>query len=1256
MDNLLVPGTEDIIYKNDKQKNELYYAFAKHREILLEIPIIKKNIKDFEVIRENSETVLHEVEKLDVAQKELQNNKHKIARLAKTFSAFKAGSDKEIIELNNKILNLEEKNKELKWKKDSYDVFANKLIYKKELKDFGEISQSYKQHQKILETKEQVYKEISSLFLHNKLREAEINIVKYKQRLENIDKSEPELQSKLQKAKPGLLTAWKTKKDKLIDKEKNFKRILRELKNMEKDTNAKIKKLTSERDNSIEVKGKIKNWLEQYEHKTNKLKKDGSLEYVLDPVTGIKKLKDELDHLRNNKLNFESRINEIDNQKEDILKKKEKLNIIKSNLLSEAAVLKNQIIKFDTEEEKIRGSLATNEKYIKDIFQRKDELLNWINNKFNKARDNRAKLQAEIANMEEIWALIQERDYYVPHHVLLKIKDQLEKNSIYCVTGSEWLAAQDINEDQKESYIEYQPLLPYSVIIESNQVKSVQRVIKQSKKLSQDFPIIFIIKNNIKMSSDKVQTDFLEVTQGNFYLYKPDDLDLYISKSKFTQYKNSIEEKLKIKKEDNVKLIEIEHIMSSLKHQMDTFYNEYQKSTVTTWNNNVQDINSKISEIDSEVTELDKNMRSTKKEQDEQRTKLNELLKVIKKQEDIFGRIKEYEELYKMYAEKKEQSNTVIEKVSSLTNEIKKANESKENNKGEQRKTASLIEDFSSKFNEHQEDFEKYNLDTVIEGDTGSENYINLKQEVDTILSDLEDKQSDRSTIEELLNNYTISYTEKKEEINELKIGWDWILENDRPIKKSEVKACKNGYLEQKNHLDNYKKQLNNAEKEVDKANASYKALANQILKHHEKSYYDGFNKEQHKEEIQLINNQLKSIQIEENELNKEIINMTQWKQKNENALKTIENTVKNELEEYIDKVAVLTQEEWSLYDNDPEALVYNMIDILADLEKQIITQERKVDRIFNQYLNQLKQKDNSKLDQFAREVKNIMDNRKLYNYDFVETQFIRIFEGLEYYQKQYEKTLTESDENINHLTNLCLRRARLIYESIIEIPGNSRVNVFDRQLQIIKMTWTITKEGEGKKKIYEYLNQVLSFLQKWKQQGKSEDEINRYMEEMLSSRNLINVIAPIDDCQITVYKPRKESIIKYHRLEYSRWEEVSLWSGGEEYSIYMIMFIIFVTHIREQLEGRPNIWKTIMADNPFGRASSPHILEPVFQVAKSNNVQLLCFTAHRQESILTQFPVVYSLQLRSAYGQEIMVAEQSKAESIESGYYNLNE
>ena len=50
------------------------------------------------------------------------------------------------------------------------------------------------------------------------------------------------------------------------------------------------------------------------------------------------------------------------------------------------------------------------------------------------------------------------------------------------------------------------------------------------------------------------------------------------------------------------------------------------------------------------------------------------------------------------------------------------------------------------------------------------------------------------------------------------------------------------------------------------------------------------------------------------------------------------------------------------------------------------------------------------------------------------------------------------------------------------------------------------------------------------------------------------------------------------------------------------------------------------MADNPFGKASSDHVLSPVFFIAEQLGFQIIALTAHQEGNFIRKyFPVVYS-------------------------------
>ncbi len=72
---------------------------------------------------------------------------------------------------------------------------------------------------------------------------------------------------------------------------------------------------------------------------------------------------------------------------------------------------------------------------------------------------------------------------------------------------------------------------------------------------------------------------------------------------------------------------------------------------------------------------------------------------------------------------------------------------------------------------------------------------------------------------------------------------------------------------------------------------------------------------------------------------------------------------------------------------------------------------------------------------------------------------------------------------------------------------------------------------------------------------------------------------------------------------------------------------------------------RTVVLDNPFGKASSKHVLDPVFFIAKRLGFQIIAVTAHAEgEFVSNYFSAIYSGKLRSTNvsGKEIMALEKT--------------
>ncbi|MBU3811655.1 MAG: hypothetical protein H9893_08415, partial [Candidatus Niameybacter stercoravium] len=82
---------------------------------------------------------------------------------------------------------------------------------------------------------------------------------------------------------------------------------------------------------------------------------------------------------------------------------------------------------------------------------------------------------------------------------------------------------------------------------------------------------------------------------------------------------------------------------------------------------------------------------------------------------------------------------------------------------------------------------------------------------------------------------------------------------------------------------------------------------------------------------------------------------------------------------------------------------------------------------------------------------------------------------------------------------------------------------------------------------------------------------------------------------------------------------------------------------------------RVVILDNPFGKASSGHVLEPVFFIAKQLGFQIIALTAHTEGDFIRKyFPIVYSCKLRST--ADLQTAIFTKEQEIKKAYFMDND
>lgn len=151
-----------------------------------------------------------------------------------------------------------------------------------------------------------------------------------------------------------------------------------------------------------------------------------------------------------------------------------------------------------------------------------------------------------------------------------------------------------------------------------------------------------------------------------------------------------------------------------------------------------------------------------------------------------------------------------------------------------------------------------------------------------------------------------------------------------------------------------------------------------------------------------------------------------------------------------------------------------------------------------------------------------------------------------------------------------------------------------------------------------------------------------------MTTKNLYNTVVGINNIGIKLYKIEAE---RQYQID---WAEVSMNSGGEGFlSAFVILssLLSFMRRDDTDLFAELEEGKVLIMDNPFAQTNAAHLLNPLMDVAKKSNTQLISFTGLSGESIYNSFDNIYVLNLVSSNlrkGTQYLKSQHAKGEDIE--------
>ena len=170
-----------------------------------------------------------------------------------------------------------------------------------------------------------------------------------------------------------------------------------------------------------------------------------------------------------------------------------------------------------------------------------------------------------------------------------------------------------------------------------------------------------------------------------------------------------------------------------------------------------------------------------------------------------------------------------------------------------------------------------------------------------------------------------------------------------------------------------------------------------------------------------------------------------------------------------------------------------------------------------------------------------------------------------------------------------------------------------------------------------EYFVQIISELLEKNQDISNMN--NNELKELMGDKVIFSKALQGRYPTLLVYKMSEKNEFRYARARdeyYTTWEALNKGegdlpegSGGQTLSVNTFVIMMLMSFKKKHI-GNENPSTVLILDNPFGKASAKHVLDPIFEIADKLNFQLICFAAPEiiKVEISERFPIFWELKV----------------------------
>ena len=1128
------------------------------------------------------------------------------------------------IDINSIYLNLKNLSRE---NQEKIEQIANKIIKNDdELEQikYEEISEEYYKHQSDLdavkEEKEAKQKELG-------LQKQAVEKANFQYRLQKVAYIKQKEKQAIAK-----IAALEIEREKLENKNNKDEQLIKVEYSLQEEYKKKIEKLSEElekleADNRL-IKENVVKWKQtrrlNENSVTNNSKKIGALQEKMEQFELEEKelLKKMNIFITRNLLN-ELEENEVKKVKEDLEKQIEQM---KSDIEKAQKQIQNNINKIEeankkeeTNNEQLEELNNKNtEKIIKyQGFQKQEDKIREILN-FHRIREDifqkqlyfhiisdkqleyKRKIEELVSKIDRTKEAILDIEQGGLHNSR-EIRKILESANIEYITGEEYLKKQE-GKYQKE-LLEKNPLLPYCYIVTQEDLEKIKQseIREETNKLA---PIITYQNIDKTVSKEK---QIVQIEEIYF-------LSLYHKEcfsSNANQYKEKLESQLENYKkrkiecerelytiEEHIRILEQFNFKEKDKKDMEQelVYFEREIQNKKEENINCKEQRLKLQqENDKRKTEIEENQNILKNKEQEQVEFLQYLEKniqygsFIKQKQSYEDEIKikenENEEMERQIESSEKQEKENLTKKNELTNKlcVIKEKQLKIPKREEQEKLELSLEELEAQYEQltkkYQQDIKQIDEQILFWNKTKNDlqkekhkDYDDIKEEDYALVSyseEMEDLAKEKKDEEEKLLEYK---TDEAVKVNEkyvrIETQYQTSCESLKKMEKLEPIAA--------NQIKgNYKIRKDKIQQEKEEG----KKKQNEYL-------------EQNRKMQKQINDIERNVDVQINVESKNIVEME-----------------KANLQELINQYRILQQKN----QNSKEEIYKRHLEINSQYQDK--------HKFISNFLGNISMKN--------------VEEKTFNSYYYIYEKIVDCSKKVDEYITILNASLNHIEDNKKNILQHAIRQGNMLYQEMKRISESSKIKIGNKYVQILKIEIPQELKDYVEQRIEIHIKQT---IQELREECKHSDNVRKTIENKvavcLSDRRLLNLTLDLETIKVKLYKFDIEN--KNSGLR--QWEDVIVGnSGGQKFIACFALISALIEYTRrKELESlgedeKVEASKVFVLDNPFGKTSSKHLLEPMIEISKKFNIQMICLSDLSQSSITDKFTLIYQLALRSS-------------------------